>query len=90
MNSTLKLKSEESSGQLQLVEREDMEDVSIDVEKLILQGIGASDVNKLRNAGIFTCNVLMNLTGIKGLSEAKFDKMREAAEKLVVSDAPLK
>ncbi|WJX62209.1 Meiotic recombination protein dmc1 [Trifolium repens] len=57
---------------------------------VISQGINAGDVKKLQDAGIFTCNGLMmhtkkNLTGIKGLSEAKVDKICEAAEKLVNS-----
>ncbi|AES96842.1 DUF4378 domain protein [Medicago truncatula] len=87
MLASLNLKSEESSGQMQLVEREDMEDEAID--KLIFQGINAGDVKKLQDAGIFICNGLMmhtkkNLTGITGLSEAKVDKICEAAEKLVV------
>ncbi|KAH1036207.1 hypothetical protein GYH30_055932 [Glycine max] len=43
---------------------------------------------KLQDAGIYTCNGLMmhtkkNLTGIKGLSEVKVDKICEAAEKIV-------
>ncbi|KAF8392309.1 hypothetical protein HHK36_022651 [Tetracentron sinense] len=55
---------------------------------VISQGINAGDVKKLQDAGIYTCNGLMmhtkkNLTGIKGLSEAKVDKICEAAEKLV-------
>ncbi|RYR37524.1 hypothetical protein Ahy_A09g042402 [Arachis hypogaea] len=85
------LKAEESSGQLQLVEREDVEDdddLFEAIDKLISQGINAGDVKKLQDAGIYTCNGLMmhtkkNLTGIKGLSEAKVDKICEAAEKLV-------
>ncbi|CAN1808183.1 Meiotic recombination protein DMC1 homolog [Linum perenne] len=60
----------------------------ISVTDLISQGINAGDVKKLQDAGIYTCNGLMmhtkkNLTGIKGLSEAKVDKICEAAEKLV-------
>ncbi|KAL9317489.1 hypothetical protein ACSQ67_014006 [Phaseolus vulgaris] len=85
------LKCEESSGQLQLVEREDIdddEDLFEAIDKLIAQGINAGDVKKLQDAGIYTCNGLMmhtkkNLTGIKGLSEAKVDKICEAAEKIV-------
>ncbi|RVW55857.1 Meiotic recombination protein DMC1-like [Vitis vinifera] len=92
------LKSEEHS-QLQLVEREDIEDEedlfeAIDKHSelrdsaVISQGINAGDVKKLQDAGIYTCNGLMmhtkkNLTGIKGLSEAKVDKICEAAEKIV-------
>ncbi|KAJ9700454.1 hypothetical protein PVL29_005987 [Vitis rotundifolia] len=84
------LKSEEHS-QLQLVEREEIEDdedLFEAIDKLISQGINAGDVKKLQDAGIYTCNGLMmhtkkNLTGIKGLSEAKVDKICEAAEKIV-------
>ncbi|KAJ6312917.1 hypothetical protein OIU77_014439 [Salix suchowensis] len=55
---------------------------------VINQGINAGDVKKLQDAGIYTCNGLMmftkkHLTGIKGLSEAKVDKICEAAEKIV-------
>ncbi|KAM0839131.1 hypothetical protein ACQ4PT_060509 [Festuca glaucescens] len=55
---------------------------------VISQGINAGDVKKLQDAGIYTCNGLMmhtkkSLTGIKGLSEAKVDKICEAAEKLL-------
>ncbi|URE23950.1 auxin-induced protein [Musa troglodytarum] len=81
----------EEQGQLQLLEREeDEEDDSFEsIDKLIAQGINAGDIKKLQDAGIYTCNGLMmhtkkSLTGIKGLSEAKVDKICEAAEKLVV------
>ncbi|KAK8949070.1 hypothetical protein KSP39_PZI005165 [Platanthera zijinensis] len=55
---------------------------------VISQGINAGDIKKLQDAGIYTCNGLMmhtkkNLTGIKGLSETKVDKICEAAEKIV-------
>ncbi|KAI3993130.1 hypothetical protein MKX01_009873, partial [Papaver californicum] len=84
------LKSE-GEGQLQLIERDDMEDeedLFEAIDKLIAQGINAGDIKKLQDAGIYTCNGLMmhtkkNLTGIKGLSEAKVDKICEAAEKIV-------
>ncbi|KAK9009517.1 hypothetical protein V6N11_036049 [Hibiscus sabdariffa] len=84
------LKAEEPS-QLQLVEREDVddeEDLFEAIDKLISAGINAGDVKKLQDAGIYTCNGLMmytkkNLTGIKGLSEAKVEKICEAAEKIV-------
>lgn len=85
------LKAEEQSQQLQLVEREDIEDeddLFEAIDKLTSHGINAGDVKKLQDAGIYTCNGLMmhtkkHLTGIKGLSEAKVDKICEAAEKLV-------
>ncbi|KAL6189453.1 hypothetical protein ACLB2K_040842 [Fragaria x ananassa] len=81
----------EDPSQLQLVEREyieDEDDLFETIDKLIAQGINAGDVKKLQDAGIYTCNGLMmhtkkNLTGIKGLSEAKVDKICEAAEKIV-------
>ncbi|XP_048235496.1 meiotic recombination protein DMC1 homolog isoform X4 [Ricinus communis] len=55
------LKAEEQS-QLQLVEREDIddeEDLFEAIDKLIAQGINAGDVKKLQDAGIYTCNGLM-------------------------------
>ncbi|GKB67023.1 meiotic recombination protein DMC1, partial [Tanacetum coccineum] len=81
----------EEMSQLQLVEREEIdeeEDLFEAIDKLTAHGINAGDVKKLQDAGIYTCNGLMmhtkkNLTGIKGLSEAKVDKICEAAEKLV-------
>ncbi|KAJ6903534.1 meiotic recombination protein [Populus alba x Populus x berolinensis] len=87
---TATLKAEEQN-QLQLVEREEMDgedDLFEAIDKLINQGINAGDVKKLQDAGIYTCNGLMmftkkNMTGIKGLSEAKADKICEAAEKIV-------
>ncbi|XP_042489078.1 meiotic recombination protein DMC1 homolog isoform X3 [Macadamia integrifolia] len=86
----IELKSEEQN-QLQLVEREEFDDedeLFEAIDKLIAQGINAGDVKKLQDAGIYTCNGLMmhtkkSLTGIKGLSEAKVDKICEAAEKMV-------
>ncbi|MCO5600289.1 hypothetical protein L7F22_054399 [Adiantum nelumboides] len=58
------------------------------IEKLTAQGINAGDIKKLQDAGIYTCNGLLmqtkkTLTAIKGLSEAKVDKIVEATEKLV-------
>ncbi|XVE81682.1 hypothetical protein DITRI_Ditri15bG0084900 [Diplodiscus trichospermus] len=89
-NLHLKIRAEEAT-QLQLVEREDIddeEDLFEAIDKLISAGINAGDVKKLQDAGIYTCNGLMmhtkkHLTGIKGLSEAKVDKICEAAEKIV-------
>ncbi|KAL8105052.1 hypothetical protein AgCh_029004 [Apium graveolens] len=80
-----------SEEQLQLVQREEIDDeeeLFEMIDKLTNHGINAGDVRKLQDAGIYTCNGLMmhtkkNLTGIKGLSEAKVDKICEAAEKIV-------
>ncbi|KAF3631127.1 Meiotic recombination protein DMC1 -like protein [Capsicum annuum] len=60
---------------------------SFKIHLVISHGINAGDVKKLQDAGIYTCNGLMmhtkkNLTGIKGLSEAKVEKICEAAEKI--------
>ncbi|WVZ62029.1 hypothetical protein U9M48_011819 [Paspalum notatum var. saurae] len=82
----------DDGGQLQLMEAnrvEEEEECFESIDKLISQGINAGDVKKLQDAGIYTCNGLMMhtkkiLTGIKGLSEAKVDKICEAAEKLLV------
>ncbi|KAF3547112.1 hypothetical protein DY000_02004822 [Brassica cretica] len=55
------LKSEETS-QMQLVEREEIDDdddLFEAIDKLIAQGINAGDVKKLQDAGIHTCNGLM-------------------------------
>ncbi|PNT65469.1 hypothetical protein BRADI_4g42957v3 [Brachypodium distachyon] len=81
----------DEGGQLQLMEPdrvEEEEECFESIDKLISQGINAGDVKKLQDAGIYTCNGLMmhtkkSLTGIKGLSEAKVDKICEAAEKLL-------
>ncbi|GAV83096.1 Rad51 domain-containing protein, partial [Cephalotus follicularis] len=80
----------EEVSKLQLVEGETIdeeEDVIEAIHKLISQGINASNVKKLQDAGIYTCNGLMmhtkrNFTGIKGLSKAKVDEICEAAEKI--------
>ncbi|GLT99543.1 hypothetical protein SLE2022_169770 [Rubroshorea leprosula] len=88
------LKAEEASQhQLQVVEREDIndeEDLFEAIDKLISAGINTGGVRKLQKAGIYTCNGLMmhtkkHLTGIKGLSEAKVDNICKAAEKIVLA-----
>ncbi|KAG2568160.1 hypothetical protein PVAP13_7NG295924 [Panicum virgatum] len=86
----------DEGGQLQLMEpdRVDEEEECFEsIDKLISQGINAGDVKKLQDAGIYTCKLQWpndacqegseSLTGIKGLSEAKVDKICEAAEKLL-------
>ncbi|KAK1309854.1 hypothetical protein QJS10_CPA08g00271 [Acorus calamus] len=85
------MRRSEEQAQLQLIERDEAdeeEDCFEAIDKLISQGINAGDIKKLQDAGIYTCNGLMmhtkkSLIGIKGLSEAKVDKICEAAEKLV-------
>ncbi|KAL3748958.1 hypothetical protein ACJRO7_010103 [Eucalyptus globulus] len=94
MLSSLNRVSISASEEQKIVEREDVDDEAedlletIDKQTFISQGINAGDVKKLQDAGIYTCNGLMmhtkkHLTGIKGLSEAKVDKICVAAEKIV-------
>jgi meiotic recombination protein DMC1 len=57
------------------------------VEDLQSAGINASDIKKLQEAGLSTIGQVLqtssrDLVGIKGFSEAKVDKIREAARKL--------
>ena len=57
------------------------------IDELQNQGIGMTDIQKLKAAGICTIKgVLMNtmraLCRVKGMSEAKVDKIKEAARKL--------
>ena len=57
------------------------------IEDLQNGGINMSDIKKLQDHGITTIGSCLqmckrDLIGIKGLSEAKVDKIREAARKL--------
>ena len=57
------------------------------IEKLATMGISASDVKKAKDAGFHTINCLLmntkkSLLSIKGLSEAKIEKMIDATHKL--------
>ena len=61
-----------------------------ELEKLVEAGIPAADVSKLRAAGIFTVQGITmqcrkELVAIKGLSEAKVDKICETARKISFS-----
>ena len=60
----------------------------ISVEELQNYGINVSDIQKLRGAGIFTMNTVVsttrrNMCKIKGLSEVKVEKIKEAAGKVI-------
>lgn len=60
---------------------------SITIDRLQEYGINVADINKLKSAGICTAKGLLMVTrkelcNIKGVSEAKVDKMIEAAQKL--------
>lgn len=59
----------------------------LSIERLADSAIGMADINKLKSAGIFTIPGInmqcrKELLGIKGLSDAKVDKIIEAAKKL--------
>nr|TKR83724.1 hypothetical protein D5086_0000264950 [Populus alba] len=73
MTATLK---EKEQNQLQLVEREEMDD-----EDDLFEAIDKSKLQIMSSLSLSASPI--NLTGIKGLSEAKADKICEAAEKIV-------
>ncbi|PKC64474.1 hypothetical protein RhiirA1_345490, partial [Rhizophagus irregularis] len=60
-----------------------------EIDELQNHGINSSDIVKLKSAGICTVRAIhmttrRNLCKIKGLSEAKVDKLKETACKLQV------
>lgn len=60
----------------------------VPIERLVDAGIGLADVKKLKDAGIYTVlgihmQCRKDLLNIKGLSEAKIDKIIECSKKLV-------
>jgi len=67
---------------------DEIEDFNIvDIDALQQHGINVADIKKLKSAGICTVKGIQMMTkkklcAIKGLSEAKVDKMREAVLKL--------
>ncbi len=67
---------------------EEVEDSNVLVEELASAGINMADIKKLQDAGIYSvqgvhASTKRSLARIKGLSEAKVDKIKEAAQKLV-------
>ncbi|KAG4970283.1 hypothetical protein JHK85_036704 [Glycine max] len=69
-------------------EAEEIQPGPLPVEQLQASGIAATDVKKLKDAGICTVESVAytprkDLLQIKGISEAKVDKIIEAASKLV-------
>ncbi|KAJ1912980.1 Meiotic recombination protein dmc1, partial [Tieghemiomyces parasiticus] len=64
--------------------------MNLDIETLQDQGINAADIQRLKAAGICTVKAVQMSTKrmlgrIKGFSEAKVDKLKEAANKLLDS-----
>ncbi|CAG8474680.1 6118_t:CDS:10 [Ambispora gerdemannii] len=71
-------------------EEEEEELFYTEIDELQNHGISAADITKLKSAGICTVkaiqmNTRKNLCKIKGLSEAKIDKVKESASKLQTS-----
>ena len=71
---------------------EDEENFFQDIELLQSHGINVADIKKLKTAGICTVRGIQMVTkkrlcAIKGLSEAKVDKMKEAVLKICGSNA---
>eukprot|EP00954_Amorphochlora_amoebiformis_P010048 786735-Amorphochlora_amoeboformis.AAC.2 len=71
-----------------VVEQEDEQEEDFEeVDRLQNVGINMSDIKKLKSAGIHTVKAVWQstmriLTGIKGMSEAKAQKVKEAANKI--------
>ena len=68
-------------------EEEEEEFLQVDIEGLQAHGINVADIKKLKLAGICTLKGVKMITkrklcAIKGLSEAKVDKIREAVLKM--------
>lgn len=60
----------------------------IDIDSIQAHGVGASDISKLKGAGLYTVTSVLTMTRkrlekIKGLSEAKVIKIKEAAGKVM-------
>ena len=78
--------------QSQAALHEEDEDFFQDIELLQSHGINVADIKKLKTAGICTVRGIQMVTkkrlcAIKGLSEAKVDKMKEAVLKICGSNA---
>ncbi|KAI5283087.1 Meiotic recombination protein dmc1 [Ascosphaera aggregata] len=68
-------------------------DLIQDIDEIQAHGIGAADITKLKANGFYTVASVHGATRktllkIKGFSEVKVEKVKEAIQKLLVSDAP--
>ncbi|CAH9115351.1 unnamed protein product [Cuscuta epithymum] len=82
------LRNQQKNVQEQQDDVDDIQHGPFPVEQLQESGISATDIKKLKDAGIFTVESVVysprkDLLQIKGISEAKVDKIIEAASKLV-------
>ncbi|KAK7346820.1 hypothetical protein VNO80_21343 [Phaseolus coccineus] len=87
MSATMEQQRHQKTPQQQ-DEAEEIQHGPLPVEQLQASGIAATDVKKLKDAGICTLESVAytarkDLLQIKGISEAKVDKISEAASKLV-------
>ncbi|CAL9738327.1 meiotic recombination protein Dmc1p [Monosporozyma servazzii] len=72
----------------QTSDNNDTKQTVISVDELQNYGINVSDLQKLKSGGIFTVNTVLSTTRrhlckIKGLSEVKVEKIKEAASKII-------
>ena len=82
------LSASRAEQRVEAVEEEDLEAGPLPLSRLEGSGISATDIKKLSEAGFHTVESVAYSTrkvlcGIKGISEAKADKMLEAAAKMV-------
>ncbi|KAJ3208060.1 Meiotic recombination protein dmc1 [Clydaea vesicula] len=73
------------------LDEEELEIDFVELDKLQDLGINAADITKLKTSGITSVKAVImthsrSLMKIKGLSEAKIEKIKEAAGKLIKSD----
>ncbi|KAI9325065.1 Rad51-domain-containing protein [Zopfochytrium polystomum] len=75
-----------------MVQEEEADDFQdfMEIDKLQAMGINAADITKLKQAGMQTIRsvqmtTVRNLSKIKGMTEAKIEKIKEAAVKLLPS-----
>ena len=88
MSSQLQLSEVSSNLNLDQLDTENVDtNQVIDISQLESLGIASADLKKLKQSGYFTVSSLLmattlQLTAIKGLSEAKVEKIQEAVKKL--------
>lgn len=63
-----------------------------DIEELMQHGVGAAEIKKLRESGICSVKAVLmrttkELSEVKGLSEAKIDKIITAAKKCIFGES---
>jgi meiotic recombination protein DMC1 len=76
-----------SGDNVDIVDESEDDFLIVDIDSLQNHGINVADLKKLKSAGICTIrglkmNTKKKLCQIKGLSEAKVDKIKEAIAKL--------